>query len=305
MNLPVIVWLILSIIWGTTWLFIKLGLEGLPPFSFAGIRFVIALIPLVLLFIVRKPKVPASRADWRLIAITGLLTFSLNYGLVFWGENFISSGLTAIFYSTFPLFGLAIAHFYLPSEQMTVSKTTGVLLGIAGVVVIFFNEIRLADASAAKGSAAIILASLGTAYAGILIKSRGKHIDPLVLTIGQMAVGVLPLLVLGFWYEGNPLAFNWTARAWVALVYLALVGSALAFVLVYWLMQRMDVTKTQLIPLASTLIAVILGWLVLQEELNWKTLVGGFFILFGLAVTVLGGRRRRKQIILHEPNSNS
>ena len=184
-------------------------------------------------------------------------------------------------------------------------ETTGVLLGIAGVVIIFFNEIRLADASAAKGSAAIILASFGTAYAGVLIKSRGKHIDPLVLTIGQMAVGVLPLLVLGLWYEGNPLAFNWTARAWIALFYLALVGSALAFVLVYWLMQRMDVTKTQLIPLASTLIAVILGWLVLQEEINWKTLVGGFLILFGLAVSVLGGRRRRKQIILNEYSPNS
>src|SRR6184192_350704 len=94
-----IVWLILCGIWGSTWLFIKIGLNDLPPLTFAGIRFVLASLIL-----------------WSLIAISGMLQFTFNYGLVFWGEQHISSGLAAVLQSTFPLFGLVIAHFYLPHE---------------------------------------------------------------------------------------------------------------------------------------------------------------------------------------------
>lgn len=299
MNLAFLVWLLLSTIWGTTWLFIKLGLADLPPFTFAGIRFVVAIVPLYILLFLRKPLIPKNGGDWRLIFVTGFLTISVNYGLVFWGENYISSGLTAIFYSTFPLFGLVIAHFYLPSEPMTFLKTLGIILGIVGVAIIFSNQLSVDKPNAVWGSLAIIFASLGTAYAGVLIKVRGKHLDPLVLTIGQMSIGFIPLMIVGFVLEGNPFSFEWNLNAWVALCYLALIGSALAFVLVYWLMQRMDVTKTQLIPLASTLIAVIVGKLVLNEEFSWRTSIGGLSILFGLAVTVWGHKRaHRKEIVV-------
>src|SRR5437016_13209529 len=106
-----IVWLILSCIWGSTWLFINIGLNDLPPFTFAGIRFVLASHILGSMVMVRRVRWPRTRDEWSLIAISGLLQFTLSYGLVFWGEQHISSGLAAVLQSTFPLFGLVIAHF--------------------------------------------------------------------------------------------------------------------------------------------------------------------------------------------------
>ena len=121
-----LVWLSLCCIWGSTWLFIKIGLVDLPPLTFAGIRFVIACIILALFIGLRRVPLPRARRDWLLLAVTGVLSFSLNYGLVFWGEQYISSGLAALLQSTLPAFGLIIAHYYLPGERMTLAKIAGV-----------------------------------------------------------------------------------------------------------------------------------------------------------------------------------
>src|SRR5262245_39399420 len=130
-----IVWLILCGIWGSTWLFIKIGLTDLPPLTFAGIRFVIASTMLVVLAQISRAHWPRTSRDWSLIAVSGALQFAFNYGLVFWGEQYISSGLAAVLQSTFPAFGLVIAHLYLPHERITLSKVVGVLLGVLGVAV--------------------------------------------------------------------------------------------------------------------------------------------------------------------------
>ena len=132
-----IVWLVLCIIWGSTWLFIKVGLSDLPPLTFAGIRFVIASAILCLIIRVRRIALPTTKSDWWLLAITGVLAFSLNYGLIFWGEQYISSGLASLLQATIPAFGLVIAHFYLPTERMTPAKIVGITLGVLGVGVVF------------------------------------------------------------------------------------------------------------------------------------------------------------------------
>src|SRR5919206_1827593 len=119
-----LVWLVLCGIWGSTWLFIKLGLENLPPLTFAGIRFVIACAIIFSIIRIRRIQLPKARADWILLASTGILAFSLNYGLVFWGEQYISSGLAALLQSTLPAFGLVFAHLHLPGERMTWKKIT-------------------------------------------------------------------------------------------------------------------------------------------------------------------------------------
>ncbi len=295
MNLPYFIWLFLGTIWGSTWLFIKLGLQNLPPFTFAGFRFVIAVIPLYILLFVRKPKLPKNRDDWYLIFFTGFLTFTINYGLVFWGEGQISSGLTAILYTTLPLFGLVLAHFLFPVEGLSMVKLAGILISIIGVTIIFSNQLNMDDDNALWGSLAILAASFVTAYAGILIKKHGNHIDPLVITTGQMSFGLVPLLITGWLLEGNPLSYHWTGQAWLALFYLALVGSSLTFVLLYWLMQNMEVTKTQLMIFYSTFIAVILGKLFFSEELNWRIIAGGLAILAGLLITNYGYIRQSYQ----------
>src|SRR5437762_4084426 len=159
-----IVWLILCCIWGSTWLFIKIGLNDLPPFTFAGFRFVLASLILGSLVLLRRVRWPRTRDVWSLIAVSGVLQFTFNYGLEFWGEQHISSGLAAVLQSTFPLFGLVIAHFYLPHERLTTVKVVGVLLGVLGVAVIFSDQFSIAGKMAFLGSMALVLSAFFGSY---------------------------------------------------------------------------------------------------------------------------------------------
>jgi drug/metabolite transporter (DMT)-like permease len=287
------VWLLLATIWGSTWLFIKVGLQDLPPFWFAAIRFVVASGPLLLWLAVRRRPLRHPPADWRLMVVTGLLTFTLNYALVFWGELHVSAGLAALIYTTFPILGMLQAHWLLPNEPLTLRKGGGAFLALLGVAVIFHNQIDLRGPMALVGSAAILVAAAGTAYADVLIKKHGVHIDPVTMTAVQMAVGVVPLLGLAVGIEGSPLSIAWTRRAVFALVYLAFVGSSLTFVLLYWLIQRMQVTRAMLIPLLSTVVAVGLDAVVLGERLPWQTLIGGVGVLAGLVIALRGPQPTR------------
>jgi drug/metabolite transporter (DMT)-like permease len=286
-KLPFLVWLLLTFIWGSTWLAIKLGLEDMPPFTFSGVRFVVAVLPLLVAVAARRHTIPRRGSDWLLIAKTALLTFSINYGLIFWGENYISSGLTAILYTALPLSGLVFAHFRLPEESITWRKIAGVVLGIVGVGIIFADQVRLDDSHAIWGCVAIVVAACVTAYSGLLIKAQARHIDPIALTTGQMLVGMVPLLAVGAIFEGNPFTVTWGMKSWLAVLYLAFVGSSLTFTLLYWLIKRIDLTKVQLIPISSTLVAVLLGRWVLAEELGARALVGGACIMIGLLITTL------------------
>jgi drug/metabolite transporter (DMT)-like permease len=288
-----IVWLLLCLIWGSTWAFIKLGLEDLPPFTFAGIRFVIASIILYAIITARKIRLPRTRKDWTLLAVTGVLSFTLNYGLVFWGEQYVSSGLAALLQATIPVFGLVIAHFYLPGEQMTPAKVLGVVLGVAGVGVIFSDQLSVAGPRALAGSAGLVVGSACAAYANVLVKSRGGKMEPATLAFGQMIFGLVPLLLIGIGTEGNPLTFRWTGMAIVSLFYLAIVGTVFAFLMYYWLVQHMDVTNTMLIALVTPIIAVALGIVVLDEKLNWRIVIGGLMIISGIAMIVLKRRAMR------------
>ena len=293
-----VVWLILCGIWGSTWLFIKLGLNDLPPVTFAGIRFVIASLVLFAFIRLRRIRLPRDRSDWMFLALTGVLSFTLNYGLVFWGEQYISSGLAALLQATLPAFGLVIAHFYLPSEQMTWTKIAGVVLGVLGVAVVFSNQLNIAGGTALAGSIALVLSAFFAAYSNVLVKAHTQKLDPAILAGGQMFFGMIPLLVIGWALEGSPLRFHWTRMSLVALFYLALVGTVLAFLLYYWLVHNMDVTKSMLIALVTPVVAVVLGMFVLREELNWRTLAGGAMIMAGIGFIVVRKTRREAEELI-------
>jgi len=279
-----LVWLLLCGIWGSTWLFIKLGLEDLPPITFAGIRFLIACAIIFLIIRARHISLPHQRSDWLLLAVTGVLSFTLNYGLIFWAEQHISSGLAAVLQATTPAFGLVIAHVHLPSERMTWAKIVGVVLGICGVGVVFSNQLSIAGGQALAGCIAVVASSVFVAYSNVLIKAHGKKLEPAILAAGQMFFGLIPLLLIGIPVEGNPLHYHWTPLAFVSLFYLAIVGSVIAFLLYYWLIHHMDVTKTMMISLVTPVVAVILGLLVLREKLDWRTIAGGAMIMSGIAL---------------------
>jgi drug/metabolite transporter (DMT)-like permease len=293
-----VVWLILCGIWGSTWLFIKLGLADLPPLTFAGIRFLFASLILIGLILARGVRWPRKRSDWWVIAIVGLLQFSLNYGLVFWGEQRISSGLAAVLQSTFPAFGLVIAHFYLPDEPITVKRVVGVLLGFTGVAIVFSQQLSIAGKSALLGSIALVLSALCGSYGNVLVKAYATQIDPFVLAAGQMLCGFPPLLALGIATEGNPFRLHWTGVAILSLGYLVIVGSVTAFTLFYWLVRHMDVLNTMLISLVTPVVAVVLGMIFLHEQLNWRLFAGAACIISGIGFIVL--RKRQKTVAIDE-----
>ena len=288
-----LVWLVLCGIWGSTWLFIKLGLEDLPPLTFAGIRFVISCAIILSIIRIRGLQLPRARADWLLLAVTGILSFGLNYGLVFWGEQHISSGLAALLQATLPAFGLVFAHFHLPGERLSWTKIGGVVLGVCGVAVVFSNQLAVAGRQALAGCIALILSAAFAEYSNVLVKKYGKKLNPAILSAGQMFFGLLLLFAVGLPLEGNPFRFHWTTMAVIALLYLAVVGSVIAFLLYYWLVQNMDVTKSMLIALVTPVVAVILGMIVLNEEFGWRTLAGGAMIISGIALIVV--RTSKKQ----------
>jgi drug/metabolite transporter (DMT)-like permease len=213
--------------------------------------------------------------------------------LVFWGEQYISSGLAALLQATLPAFGLVFAHFHLPGERLSWARIGGVILGVFGVGVIFSNQLAVSGKQALAGCVALILSALFAAYANVLVKARKVKMNPVIIAGGQMFFGLLLLFAVGIPLEGSPLNLRWTPMAIVALFYLAVVGSVIAFVLYYWLVMNIDVTKSMLIALVTPVVAVILGMIVLDEEIGWRTLIGGAMIMTGISFIVV--RRAKKK----------
>jgi drug/metabolite transporter (DMT)-like permease len=287
MKQSLVVWLILSLIWGSTWSFIKVGLRDLPPITFAAVRFLIAAVILWLIVVLRRSAIPRTRRDWLIIGWTGLIAFTVNYGLIFWGEQYIASGLAAVLQATIPAFGLVIAHFYLPAERMTMRKLAGVVIGIAGVGLIFYDQLKIEGVAALWGSAALVISSICAAYSNVLVKAHCRHLDPAALAGGQMLCGLAPLMVFGALWEGNPFLLRWTEPAVFSILYLALVGSALAFLLYYWLVRKIEVTKTMLIALVTPVIALLIGVIRLDEEVSWRVGTGSAAILSGISLILV------------------
>lgn len=272
----------LCVVWSSTWLAIKLGLADLPPISFAGLRFLIAFLVLVAVSLGRVPLLPKASRDWFLIVATGLMMFAVNYGLLFWGELHVSSGLAAILQATIPVTGMFFAHWMLPEEPLRWQQLCGAALAIAGVALICSRLFGHGGMLAFWGGLGISLGGAGAAFSTVLLKRRKLEIAPAMLAAWQMICGAIPLLSLGIFLEGNPLHFHWSKLAIGCLLYLSIIGSALTFLLLYWLLPRMPVNNLQTISLITPPGAVALGWLLGGETFSLWSLVGGALVLVGV-----------------------
>jgi drug/metabolite transporter (DMT)-like permease len=279
-----LVWTVLSVVWGLTWLAVRIGLNDIPPITFAAIRFLLAAAVLGTVIAVRRIELPHNSRDLRLLTATGILTIGIAYSAQFWGQQYVSSGLTAVMFSTVPLFALLFAHVGLPGEPMTKAKFAGVTLGLVGVVVIFSDQLKSEGPLVVWGCVGFLIGSASMALAQVLIKARARHIDPLLIACYQMVVGGSTLLVIGILADGGPLRVSWTPSAVVSLAYLSLAGSALGFFLLYWLLRHMQVTKVTSMALVHPLVAVVAGSVVLGETLSWRIGLGAVAILAGLAM---------------------
>ncbi|MGI8819483.1 MAG: DMT family transporter [Chthoniobacterales bacterium] len=272
----------LCVVWSSTWLVIKVGLNDLPPISFAALRFLIAVVVLLAVSIGRVPLLPKHRADWTLLAFTGVLMFAVNYGLLFWGELHVSSGLAAVLQAMIVVFGMVFAHWLIPSEPLRWPRVAGALLAGGGIALICGKLLDHGGWLGFLGGLGIVLGGAGAAFSNVLLKRRALPLAPAMIAAWQMIFGAVPLFFAGLALEGSPLRFHWTGMAWFCLLYLAVIGSALTFLLLYWLLPRIPVNNLQTISLITPPGAIVIGWLFGGERFSPWSLLGGALVLAGV-----------------------
>jgi drug/metabolite transporter (DMT)-like permease len=276
--------LTLCVVWSSTWLVIKIGLRDLPPISYAAIRFVVAILVLLAVSIGRARLLPRSRAEYLILASTGVLMFAVNYGLLFWGELHVSSGLAAVLQATIPIFGMVFAHWMLPAEPLRWQRVAGAFLALAGVAVICARLLNFSGMLAFWGGLGIVVGAAGAAFSNVLLKQRPLQLGPAMIAAWQMVFGTVPLLIIGRIVEGSPMRFHWSTMSIFCLLYLAVIGSALTFILLYWLLPQMSATNLQTISLITPPGAVMLGWLIGGEKFPLWSLLGACLVLAGVWV---------------------
>jgi len=278
------VYLAIAVLWGSTWMVIRVGLRDLPPFLFAGVRMVLAALLLAPLAL-RGGGAATLRRSWRQVVIIAVLQVALPYGLMFVAQQWVPSGLAAILFATFPIWIALLARLLLPGERLTALRVASVLMGVGGVVVLEASRFRELSASPllGLGSAIMVLASMVVAFANVVARRHILAISPLALTAGQAAVGGVLLLVASLAAEvGRPVAFTPSAAG--AVLYLAVFGSGLTYLGLYWLLPRIPIAALGVIPLLDTTVAVFLGAAVLAEPVGWSMAAGGTMVLAAAAL---------------------
>ena len=208
--------------------------------------------------------------------------FGLNYTLLFWAELHVSSGLAAVIQASIPIFGMIFAHWMLPDEPLRWQRLLGAVVAMLGVGLICARLLSFNGWLAFLGGVGIAVGAASAAFSNVLLKAKKIQLAPSMLAAWQMIFGTVPLLFLGLTIDGSPLRFHWTGRAILCLLYLAAIGSSFTFLLLYWLLPRMSVTRLQAISLITPPGAVALGWAFGGERLSVWSLLGAAFVLLGV-----------------------
>lgn len=277
----VAVWWIACLLWSAGWLFIKIGVQELPPLTFAAMRLVLASLVLIPLTLRNDEWRKLTSRDVVTVALSGVLLLGVNYALVFWGAQYVASGLTSLLQATSPVFSFGFG-ILLGLERASFARTAAIALGLVGVAIVSGVHTGAVQA-AALASLAIVAGAACVAAAYAIVKARGTHLSPLTLTTGQTLAALGPLMAMALAFE-HDVRLQWTPPAVVALLYLGLVNSVLAFWLNNWLVRHMEPTAILSMMLVQPLIAALLGWLVLGERLKANVAIGGACILIGAAV---------------------
>ena len=220
--------------------------------------------------------------------------FAGDYGAIYWAEQYIDSGLTAILFATLPLITIAAAHVYLPGEPITPLKFAGTLLAFLGVVALFGDRARL-DVQQFWPMVAVIAGALLAAIASVATKKHGAALHPAALNAPSMLLGAVALAAASY-ARGDGFALPPDGATWGAVLYLALAGTVLAFLVYFSMLKTWSVTSLSFISVFTPAIALVLGFVFLGERPTTWTLIGAVLIVVGVALALMPALRPRRTL---------
>jgi drug/metabolite transporter (DMT)-like permease len=282
--------LLLSMLWGGSFFFNEIAVQALPPLTLVLCRASLAAAVLQLVVRLRGHRLPGGRRAWAAFAVMGLLNNVVPFSLIVWSQTHIASGLASILNATTPLWTVVLAHLFTRDERMRANKLAGVLLGFLGVVVMIGPDALAGLGTGVLAQLAMLVATFSYGSSSIFGR-RFKELDPLVAAAGQLTATTFMMLPLSLLIERPWQLAAPGAAAWAAVACLALLSTALAYVLFFRILGRAGATNVQLVTFLIPITALLLGTLILGERLEPRHFFG--MALIGLDLAAIDGRLQR------------
>ena len=270
-------------VWGSTWLAIRFGLEGVPPFIGAALRMAISGVLLIIAALIMRTEWPRTKTYVVHVLIQGTLLFGLQFALVYWSEQTVASGLVAVLFAVTPLLTSFLTTVLLRMERLTTVNVLGLVCGFCGVAVIFWSEVVSAAHAPAAGAFAALGASVCASISSVAAKRMAANV-PAIATVGPgQLIGSVVLGALALVTERS-LAVHFTQTSALALAYLIVFGNGVAFLSYFTLMRVMPVTRLNLLTYITPIIAVLLGVLLAGEHIAATTILGAAIVFAGIGL---------------------
>jgi drug/metabolite transporter (DMT)-like permease len=274
----------MCLIWGSTFVALKMGLEGTPPLLGVSLRHLTASLILFLIVFWRKLPIPTDRLAIKQYLTVGLLNFSLSYSLTYSGTQYIYSNISSLLWASIPITTAVVAHFVLSSERLTFRKALGILVGFSGVILIFRGYGFGESPNLLFGMALVMGAVLAGTWPGVYLKRHPARANPFVLNAVSTGIGGLTTLTFSLALEKKS-EMIWSALNIGIILYLAVFGTVLAWVAYFYLLERIEVVKLSFVGFIAPVIAMFMGMIVLGELLTPMVYTGAFLVLLGIFLT--------------------
>jgi drug/metabolite transporter (DMT)-like permease len=277
-------YLLLCLIWGSTWLAIRLGLDDSPPLWSAGFRYIIASLIMLVVNAFRKAEYPASLSAMIRLALPGVAIYALPYMMVYIAEVHISSALTSVLFASFPFYIAILSLLFFKDEKINWLRWLGLIVGFGGIIVIFYDsltESQIAFIGAVLVVGGAVFSALGTVW----IKKWFPRQDILIMAAVQMIAGAVIINLTAAIFEPITL-FKVTAKSIGALLFLAIFGTVIAFNGYFWLLKKIRTISLSMIAFITPVVAINLGYFFRDETFSTFTAVGSALILAGVALVI-------------------
>ncbi len=284
---------LISFFWGSSYLFIKIGIETLSPLTLIAGRLFFGSLVLGVALKLARVTLPRDRATYGKLVVMAVFNIVLPFSLITWGERYIDSSLAAILQATTPLFTIVIGSLALAEEAITLNRLVGLTLGFGGVVVLFSHGLSGGSTSSLPGEIALVLSSISYAAGNVFVRVRMRGFHPTVPAFFQVTFALLITTVLALILE-SPIHLPDTPRALFAVVWLGVFGSSLAYLIYFRLVHVLGATRMSLITYVMPIVGIVMGVLVLNETIDLRTIVGTAIILAG--VGLVNGRRGARRL---------